>query len=192
MVQAVDLAKKPDLMRWLHLLVLGTLAVAVLVLLVASWRLLTDYQPRPLGDPRLADGYRTATRTLIAVGTVLVVLRATIWRQPGRRGAIPLGLAVGGTLLVGISTFTLDELLWDQLGLWAVTAGADIAGVLAAAFDDQVRFVFVDGHEVSPSAYTRVLVLHSFLTLAGTAAIAVSALWPVRAMRTSELEPVRA
>jgi hypothetical protein len=175
-------------MRWLHVIVLGTLAVAVLVLVVASWRLLTDYQPTPVGDPRLADGYRTATRTLIAVGTVLAVLRATIWREPGSRGVAPIAFAIGGTLLVGISTFTLGNLMWEQVGLWAVTTGADVAGFATAAFDDQVRFVIVDGHEISTGSYARTLVVHGFVTVLGIAAIGVAALWPVRSRRTADVE----
>ena len=183
----MDLAKKPDLMRWLRLIVLGTLAVAVLVLVVASWRLLTDYQPKPIGDPRLADGYRTATRTLIAVGTVLVALRATIWREPGSRGVAPISFAVAGTLLVGISTFTLGNLLYEQLGLWAVTVGTDVAGFATAAFDDQVRFVIVDGREVSTGSYARTLVVHGIITMIGTLAIAIAALWPVPSRRTADV-----
>ena len=183
----MDLAKKPDLMRWLRLIVLGTLAVAVLVLVVASWRLLTDYQPKPIGDPRLADGYRTATRTLIAVGTVLVVLRATIWRDSGSRGVVPIATAVGGTLLMGISTFTLGNLLWDSLGLWAVTVGTDVAGFLDATDGDAVRFVLVDGSEVSPGTYTRTLVVHGLLIVLGTLAISVAALWPIPSRRTADV-----
>jgi hypothetical protein len=182
----VDLAKKPDLMRWLRLIVLGTLAVAVLVLVVASWRLLTDYQPKPVGDPRLADGYRTATRALIAVGTVLVVLRATIWRERGSRGSAPIAFAVGGTLLVGISTFTLGKLLWDSIGVWAVTV-PDVAGFLDATDGDVVRFVIVDGSEVSPGSYTRSLIFHSLLIVVGTVAIAIAALWPLPSRRPAEL-----
>ena len=174
-------------MRWLHFIVLGTLAVAVLVLVVASWRLLTDYQPKPIGDPRLADGYRTATRTLIAVGTVLAVLRATIWRDAGSRGATPIVFAVVGTLLVGISTFTLGDLLWDQLGLFAVSTGVDAAGFLEATSGDTVRFVVVDGREISTGSYTRTLVLHGIVTVLGTLAIAVAALWPVPSRKAADV-----
>lgn len=179
MVRNRRLQDKPDFMRWLRMIVLGTLGVAVLVLVVASWRLLFDYQPKPVGDPRLADGYRAATRTLIAVGTALVVLRATLWRLPGRQGSLPIAIAVGGTLLIGFSTFTLGGLLWDNIGLAAVTVGTDVAG-LTAVFREDIVFVLIDGREVSEGSYLIDFVFHSVLTIVGTFAIAVAALWPVR------------
>jgi hypothetical protein len=72
-----------------------------------------------------------------------------------------------------------------------VTVGTDVAGFLEATDGDAVRFVIVDGSEVSPGSYTRSLILHGFLIVVGTLAIAVAALWPIPSRRTADV-PVAA
>lgn len=173
------ISDRPDLMRWLRMLVLGTLAVAVLVLFVASSRLWSDYRPAPYGDPRIVDGYRTASRTLIAIGTVLVVLRCTIWRLPSRRGTVPIVVTAVGTVLVGVSMYTFGRVLWDGVGMWAVAAIDNYAGVGRPAFSDEVRSVIVGSSEMSPGAYGCWLIAHGVITAAGAAAIVIGALWPL-------------
>ena len=58
---------------------------------------------------------------------------------------------------------------------------------LDATDGDAVRLVIVDGREVSPSWYTRMLVAHGFVTVLGTLAIAVAALWPVPSRRGADV-----
>src|SRR5690606_19110541 len=143
-------------------MVVGTLTLAVLVLAVSTWRLLVDYLPAPFGDARHLDGHRIATRTLIAVGTAVVVLRVVAWKRSGEHSPIPLTLAVVGSVLLAITTFTVTKLQFDSLALQAVTAADphEYDGFLTAAFDDGIRFVFVDGREVSTSRYAWTLVGH--------------------------------
>ena len=50
---------------------------------------------------------------------------------------------------------------WDQLA-WSVTVGADIEGYQAATGGDMVRFVIVDGREVSTTDYTLTLATHMY------------------------------
>src|SRR5690606_22153552 len=89
---------RSDLTRWFRLIVGATLALAALVLAVSTWRLLVDYLPAPWGDARHLDGHRIATRTLIAVGTAVVVLRVVAWKRIGERAPIPLALAAAGAV----------------------------------------------------------------------------------------------
>lgn len=175
---------RSDLTRWFRVIVGATLALAVLVLAVSTWRLLVDYLPAPLGDARHLDGHRIATRTLIAVGTAVVVLRAVAWKR-GERAPIPLTLAAVGAVLLAITTFTVSRLQWDQLALWAVTAAEPrrYDGFLSAAFDDDVRFVLVGNRELSSGAYAWILIGHLAATVLGGAAVVAGTVWPRAARR---------
>ena len=52
------------------------------------------------------------------------------------------------TLTIGLS-FTGYLLPWDQLALWAVTVGTNMAGY-TPVFGEEVRFVLLGGKEISP------------------------------------------
>lgn len=170
---------RSDLTRWFRLIVGATLALAALVLAVSTWRLLVDYLPAPWGDARHLDGHRIATRTLIAVGTAVVVLRVVAWKRIGERAPIPLALAAAGAVLLAITTYTVGKLQFDGLALWTVTAETSkYDGFLTAAFDDAVRFVTIDGREVSPDRYAWTLVGHLAATVLGAAGVVAGTVWP--------------
>ena len=62
------------------------------------------------------------------------------------------------TLTIGLS-FTGYLLPWDQLALWAVTVGTNMAGY-TPVFGEEVRFVLLGGKEISPETLLRWYVLH--------------------------------
>jgi quinol-cytochrome oxidoreductase complex cytochrome b subunit len=68
---------------------------------------------------------------------------------------------VGVILLVltMLLSFTGYLLPWDQLALWAITVGTNIAGS-APVLGGQTRFVLIGGFEVGPEALIRFYTLH--------------------------------
>jgi len=60
------------------------------------------------------------------------------------------------TLLLSFSGYLLP---WDQLALWAVTVGTNMAGFVPV-IGDQVKFALLAGVEVSASTLLRFYVLH--------------------------------
>ena len=60
------------------------------------------------------------------------------------------------TLLLSFTGYLLP---WDQLALWAITVGTNIAGS-APVLGGQTRFVLIGGFEVGPNALIRFYTLH--------------------------------
>ncbi len=60
------------------------------------------------------------------------------------------------TLLLSFTGYLLP---WDQLALWAITVGTNIAGS-APVLGGQARFVMIGGFEVGPEALIRFYTLH--------------------------------
>ena len=60
------------------------------------------------------------------------------------------------TLLLSFTGYLLP---WDQLALWAITVGTNIAGS-APVLGGQTRFVMIGGFEVGPNALIRFYTLH--------------------------------
>jgi quinol-cytochrome oxidoreductase complex cytochrome b subunit len=60
------------------------------------------------------------------------------------------------TLLLSFTGYLLP---WDQLALWAITVGTNIAGS-APVLGGQTRFVLIGGFEVGPEALIRFYTLH--------------------------------
>ena len=89
--------------------------------------------------------------------TCMSALRAVAWRSA--RTVIGVVAALVTLLLCLAASLTWYLVEWDQLALWAVTAGTDVSGLWAAR-SDEVRFVLVGGAEVAPDAYARWLLVH--------------------------------
>src|SRR5512135_3668243 len=88
---------------------------------------------------------------------------------------------VGVILLVltFLLSFTGYLLPWDQLALWAITVGTNIAGA-APILGGQSRFVLIGGFEVGPNALIRFYTLH-VIALPLLAAIFMSVhFWRIR------------
>ncbi len=60
------------------------------------------------------------------------------------------------TLLLSFTGYLLP---WDQLALWAITVGTNIAGS-APVLGGQTRFILIGGFEVGPNALIRFYTLH--------------------------------
>lgn len=93
---------------------------------------------------------------------------------PSRRPRVLFGSTVATLALVALSAMAWSRVRWEQLGLWAVTAGFNISGLWYAAFSDEVRFVFVDGSgELAPSDLAPWVVLHLVAPFVALATLAI-------------------
>jgi quinol-cytochrome oxidoreductase complex cytochrome b subunit len=80
------------------------------------------------------------------------------------------------TLLLSFTGYLLP---WDQLALWAITVGTNIAGA-APVLGGQSRFILIGGFEVGPNALIRFYTLH-VIALPLLAAIFMSVhFWRIR------------
>lgn len=79
--------------------------------------------------------------TLIPLVTIELARRA-------RRSAL---LLVTTFILAVAATFTGYLLPWNQLALWGTAVGKDMSGYIGVLFSDDVRFILIDGTEVSVS-----------------------------------------
>ncbi len=101
--------------------------------------------------PRLV--HQMATVVLVPLVVAFLVVGAVAserWRSATALLVTTLTLAYTGTLLP-----------WDQLALWAVTVGTNYQGMFGAAFDDDVRFVLLNGAEISQATLALWLVVHA-------------------------------
>jgi quinol-cytochrome oxidoreductase complex cytochrome b subunit len=155
---------------WARRAVVTFLALAGVLLgvLVATgvW-LALDYRPSPSAawnSPDLPSSvqasdrvrlvHRTASHLLVSVTFVALAFVLAL-RRLRRRWWFP----AAGWLLVLAGSFTGYLLPWDQLALRSVTVGENLRGI-RWLFDDDVRFVLVDGVEVGPATYARWAVVH--------------------------------
>jgi quinol-cytochrome oxidoreductase complex cytochrome b subunit len=123
---------------------------------------------------RFAHRYSTLALMALALCWLLVAARGV---SHGRRGAVGLAAALVTLALLAGGWVSGWLLPWDQLALWAVTAGNDLYGYRLLT-SDQVRFVLVARHEVGTDYLRRVFLVHAvaipIVLLAGPgAAIAV-------------------
>jgi quinol-cytochrome oxidoreductase complex cytochrome b subunit len=158
--------------RRFALVLLLVAEAAALATLVGAVVLASDYRPSGPAEAwhraepiRSSDGWErmqqwAAAAAVLAGLAAVVLLLALVVRGTIRRGWVPLSAAViaAGAAVTALATRSLVQ--YDQLALWAVTVGDDIAGYWFAAFDDGVRFVIVDGTEVDQGSYARALVVH--------------------------------
>lgn len=180
------------------LVALAVAIVAGLAVAVAGFVLFESYRPAPpSGSPSpLRDEVRSSLTwtdrherwSWLALGASAAAVALLSWVQV--RGLVALRrsvvLVVGAAAVLGSVAPILTRPLvqWQQLGLREVMVGTELEGYRAAAFDDQVRFVLVDGAEVSPGEYVTVLVGHLAAPLVAVAALLVLAVVLWRAGRS--------
>ncbi|MGH9111874.1 MAG: hypothetical protein ACRDZN_06200 [Acidimicrobiales bacterium] len=136
-------------LRWL-------VAISGAALMVSGLPLIWLYEPDRQGGGRggfwwLREAHTVASTMLLgAVAGVIVVLAVAGVRQL----RVPPGwiVALGALVVAGVGQISGQLLAWDQLALRAVTTGDHIRGVVDALSDD-VRFLLIDGTEVSRGAY---------------------------------------
>jgi quinol-cytochrome oxidoreductase complex cytochrome b subunit len=112
---------------------------------------------------------------LVVGGLVVAFLRRSI--APARAVASQIGVGAVGLAVAVVGGVTGLLVAWDQLGLEAVTVGDSYRGALAATRSD-VRFVIVDGAEVSPGTYLGMLAVHTLaVPVLGIAAVVLLRRW---------------
>ncbi len=135
------------------------LAAAALAVVVVSG--VVDWFVYRPSDPPVVAVHAWSARLLLLAGLAAAISGVGAVRSAGRIAmvgvAVPVLAALGG-----ISGLLLA---WDQLALWAVTVGTRFDGV-DPMFGEQIRFVIVDGTEVSVSTYRRWAVAHVLLGVA--------------------------
>lgn len=180
------------------LVVLTVAIVAGLAVAVAGFVLFESYRPAPpSGSP---SPWRDEVRSSLtwtdrherwsglALGASVAAVALLSWVQV--QGLVALRrsvvLVAGSAAVLGsvASVLTRPLVQWQQLGLREVMVGTELDGYRAAAFDDQVRFVLVDGAEVSPGEYATVLVGHLAAPVVAVAALLVLAIALWRARRS--------
>jgi hypothetical protein len=160
------------------------LAALMLVVLVASgaW-LWWNYLPGR--DEWIRVVHQAAAIALLAVAVALVVL--AILRR-GRTGAPGVVANLGVLVTVG-AAYVLGRLLaWDQLALSAVTNGRGASGGVALTFESAVKYVLIDGRQVSASTYHWWAVLHLVLSALVVAALGL-VWWRTRDRAVSRRQP---
>jgi hypothetical protein len=160
---------------WASVVLLGVALVLLVALAASGFALSTRYRPgtaeglRDIGRGAavdLRDAHRLLSTLLLWTGVGLVASglglaiqrhrrdedrRSTVWT-----GVLPVLLLVA----IALAAFTGNAIAWDQLALAAVTVGSDLDGIWAAAFDDGIVFVLVDGRELSQADYARGVIAH--------------------------------
>jgi len=93
----------------------------------------------------------------------------------------PINWLVGVLLLLLtlLLSFTGYLLPWDQLAYWAITVGTNIARA-APLVGDQIRLLFLGGHEIGQSTLLRFYVLHCFFLPVLVAFLFAWHMWRVR------------
>jgi quinol-cytochrome oxidoreductase complex cytochrome b subunit len=145
------------------------LVALVVVLATTGVALLWLYHPgTPWAWVRTVHSAASWAALLVGIAYLVAVVadRRQMWRWPHVVGLLALLIAL---------RYTGFLLPWEQLALAAVTVGTNIKGALAVLTED-VKFVLIDGKEISTGTYTFWLALHAvLLPLAGLAG-----LWFVR------------
>jgi hypothetical protein len=165
-------------------LLTATLAAAI-GLLVSGAVLYGSYRPdgggevvlQPTSVQHSAEWVHREDVTAVAliVLGLLAALACVVALVTSRRMAWIAGL-VAGLVAAGagaLSAATASAVRWDQLGLWAVTVGADIRGYRAPFDSDLVRFAVVDGREVAPADQRLAVGLHLGAAMVGLVAVVV-------------------
>jgi len=166
------------------------LAIALVVLAATGAWLWFEYRPEAVAAfsrlagrqdhqwVREAHRWTSLAAAALAVCTFVVVLAARIH---ARTKGIVASLSV--VVTVGAALFTGTLLPWDQLALGAVTVGNDLSGA-QAVFGANVKFVIVDGRQISRSTYRFWAITHVVLGLLVGGAVVLA--W----LRTREGVPV--
>jgi quinol-cytochrome oxidoreductase complex cytochrome b subunit len=162
------------------------LAIAGAGLVATGLPLIWVYEPDPPGGSRgdfwwLREAHGVASTMLLgAVAGIVVVLAVA----GVRRLRVPPGwlVAFGAFVVAGLGQISGQLIAWDQLALKAVTVGDDVRGVVDGLGND-VRFLLIDGTEVSQGTYAAWAVVH----VLAVPVIALGVVWFAR--RRAAVEP---
>lgn len=119
-----------------------------------------------------------STGFVIAAVVTLVVIWMLRKHVAGSWSA--LGLSSAAAVAAVVALWTRPLVQWDQLALWAVTTGTNADGYWYAAFNDEVRFVLVDGAEISQGQYAPAAVAHLVAPFLGAVALTAACVVLIR------------
>jgi quinol-cytochrome oxidoreductase complex cytochrome b subunit len=168
------------------------LGLTLVVLVVSGAWLWFNYRPEaaqqwaditgtPAGTSTwLRDVHRYTADASFVLALLTLVLLLASRVGAGRRGVVA---GVGVLLTALAASITGDLLPWDQVALWAVTVGSNTMKGMRPAFDSRVKYVLIDGHEVSLSTYRFWAITH--VVLGVLVAVAALLAW----LRTREPAP---
>jgi quinol-cytochrome oxidoreductase complex cytochrome b subunit len=166
-----------DGLRWARSVLLTALTIEGAVLLVTGVALFFLYRPSAsqawndvfTGSSAAGVRLALALRAIHWLASRLAVLTAfatavVLVLDSGDRTRRWLDTTAGvGIVVVALAaSFTGFLLPWDQLALWAVTVGSDLKGY-RPLLGPAVRFVLIDGTEVSRAAFVKWLLVHVLL-----------------------------
>jgi cytochrome b6 len=170
---------------------IGVLAGEVLALAATGVWLTFNYRPQasdafpelapPTGDLVVQDVHRWLAVALIptvvaALGLVATLLLRQAPRWRWRHVLLPIALVAAL-----VASFTGFALPWDQLALESVTVGRRVAGYdWIWRAEPGVRFVIVDGLQVSTGTMAALFVVHLAVTAVLVVALGVLAVQPRR------------
>ena len=101
-------------------------------------------------------------------------------RAGSRRFKVPVRLAGAGLVVVVAGALFTGRLLpWDQLALWAAPSSPHLDG-FRAAFGSQVRFVLINGTEVTRRTLWWWFIVHAVVLSAATCLVLLVAWQPPR------------
>lgn len=135
------------------------------------------YAPGPPPGSGATEGWlvlHTSAAAIAGMGAfgaflILVWPTGSSGRRVGRWPVVATGLA---TLAAAVAIVTRDMVTYEQVAFGSVRVVEDLAGYWTAAFDSDVRFVIVDGAEVSPAAYRLRWLAHLVAPLVTAGALA--------------------
>ncbi len=178
---------------------LGSMAgVLFLLLTVTGAILMFHYVPSPeraywsVKDIGFVVPYGMILRSLhraaahLMVLVVFLHLMRTFYTASYKNGLNPeakrwknwmLGVAL--LILTLLLSFTGYLLPWDQLAVWAVTVGTNIAKSVPV-IGDQLRFALLGGNDIGGATLLRFYVLHCFILPLFTFLLVVYHMWRIR------------
>ena len=137
-------------------MLLGTLAALGVVLLATGLWLTFRYAPGPGRAWTVSAGrqiHRFAGYAFAVVAVLVAVdLALRVAGRHARRAWTRLAASVVLVVAVGVALVSGPKLAWNQLALQGVTVGTSLRGVFQS---DAVKFVLVDGGELSLSSFHR-------------------------------------
>lgn len=160
----------------------GALAAVAATGLQLGWRYVPDrddaYPTLDSGDwsRRLVEAHELAMVIAVAAVCVwaLLVLGDSHGRGQRARGVVETGAAAAAVGLAVVTWFSWSRVSFEHVASWNATVGGDVEGPVWAAFSDQVRFVIVNGAEITQDAYARWVIVHLASPLLALTSMAVA------------------
>jgi hypothetical protein len=153
--------------------------IALVVLLASGVYVTFRYRPDATGTALAMVRLHRWSSYVVALAAIGVLLLAAPWRT--LRAWIPVVVFLVALVVALVSG---ARLVWDQVGLFAVTTGREVRGMFF--LHHPAVFVRVNGHEYSWEGFRDLFWLHSVLV---PMAMAVAFAWAMLLARRSQVSP---